>query len=400
MNILMLLFDRFPPDMRVEKEAESLIKAGHKIFLIARDEKEHVKVIDNITVIYLKNSMFDEFFFRFNFLKPFLAIKTKNIIKKYDINAIHVHDLPLVKTGVYCAKNFKIPIIADYHENFPANRNVQQLLRLKLGEKVEKLSIGEKIDLFILNYKRYKKYEYKMSSIADEMIVVTHEAINRFKGKINTEKIRVVGNTVNIDKIKNIEIDKEIINKYSKKFTICYIGGIGLHRGIDTSIKAMSFLKNEKIRLLIVGHGKVVPQMKKLAEELNVAENVEFVDWVDFEKVPSYIKASDVCLVPHNNFEHTQTTIPHKLFQYMYLKKSVLVSDCKPLKRVVNETGSGLVFHTNDPEDMADKIKKMSKSKKLKEYGENGYEGVLKKYNWEIDAERLVDLYQNLEKKV
>ena len=47
---------------------------------------------------------------------------------------------------------------------------------------------------------------------------------------------------------------------------------------------------------------------------------------------------------PHEDFEHTQTTVPHKLFQYMMGRKTVLVSDCAPLKRIIGDNEAGYVF--------------------------------------------------------
>ena len=116
---------------------------------------------------------------------------------------------------------------------------------------------------------------------------------------------------------------------------------------MDTSIKAVKFIKDkiENFKLLIVGAKRSERvEIENLISKLNIENYVEIINWVPFEKVNQYIKHSKVCLVPHNDFEHTQTTIPHKLFQYMMMGKPVIVSDCKPLKRVVNETESGLVL--------------------------------------------------------
>jgi len=107
-----------------------------------------------------------------------------------------------------------------------------------------------------------------------------------------------------------------------------------------------------------------------------------------------------VCIIPHVSNEHTETTIPHKLFQYMYMRKPVVVSDCRPLQRIVMETNSGAVFKSGDEFDFARVILQLFENDLLrKQMGENGNRAVIGKYNWENSSRSLIGLYSNLERK-
>ena len=53
---------------------------------------------------------------------------------------------------------------------------------------------------------------------------------------------------------------------------------------------------------------------------------------------------ADICIIPHEKCELTNTTVPNKLFEYFCYGKHVIVSDAAPLKRIINETNSGIVF--------------------------------------------------------
>jgi glycosyltransferase involved in cell wall biosynthesis len=384
----MLLYDRFPPDIRVEKEVKTLVRKGHKIFLIARDKKEHIKNMTGMKVIYLREKKIDFLFFCLNFTRPRLVNEIRGIIKKYDIDVIHIHDLPLVKTGYLAAKSFdNVFTVADLHEIYPLNRKAQRCRRL---------SFNEKISLFFLSFQRYERYERNILDKVDKIIIVTEESLLRFTSWIPRSKIHVVSNVVDIERIKDMKIFYKIVDKYKNSFVFGYMGGVAPHRGIDTSIKAMQYIKNKKIRLVIVGWGRQLFDLKKLAEDIGVSDKIDFVGKVPFEEVPSYIKSFDVCLVPHNDFEHTQQALPHKLFQYMYLKKPVLVSDCKPLKRVVSETKAGLIFKASDPGDMAKKMEDMFNYKRLEEFGKNGHKWTVKKYNWKKEGYKLIELFKEL----
>jgi glycosyltransferase involved in cell wall biosynthesis len=154
-------------------------------------------------------------------------------------------------------------------------------------------------------------------------------------------------------------------------------------------------------RLLLVGKGsgEFDKEMRELCKDLNVENNVVFTDWVDFRLVPSYIALSDVCLVPHHASGHTNTTIPHKLFQYMAMRKPVIVTDCKPLKRIVEECDCGIVVPSGDRNEMAEAVIKLYNDRELAaKLGANGRNAVEGKYNWENEAKKLCELYERLEK--
>ncbi|MFX1294033.1 MAG: glycosyltransferase family 4 protein [Promethearchaeota archaeon] len=394
MRILMVLYLRFPPDIRVEKEAKSLIKEGHDIYLIAlsNTKKEYFEKINNINVIYLKRYLLDRIMYRFNYINYVLVKKICEVIKKYQIEIIHVHDLPLVKTGVVAAKIHKIPIIADLHENYPA------YLALTKKRGIKKLIFN-----LFFNQKRYRAYELSILKQVNKIILVTQEGLERFRSKISLDKFKIISNVVDKDRFPDLGLDKILQEKYENKFIVSYIGTVARHRGLDTTINALKFLKNKNIRLLIVGATEEKKQnLINLAKRQGVNNLMDIIGWVSFNEMIQYVKVSDVGLIPHNATEHTNTTIPHKLFHYLYLKRPVLVSDCKPLKRIVEDTKSGLIFKANDSKHMAKKLSELyelSKNNKLKEYGINGYNAVIHKYNWENESKKLILLYKEFNKE-
>jgi len=211
----------------------------------------------------------------------------------------------------------------------------------------------------------------------------------------SADKITVVSNTADIGHLSSIPLDKELIEKHKDSFIISYVGGFGPHRGLDTVIRAMILVIKEapEARLFLVGGKRNEEKLKDLTKKLNLQSKVIFTGWQPAEKLATYIFLSSICLVPHYKSSFTDSTIPHKLFQYMLMKKPVVVSSCKPLERIVNETNAGLVFRAGDPQDLAEKIIQIYKNPN--NYGENGYQAVIKKYNWENSAQKLINIYQN-----
>jgi glycosyltransferase involved in cell wall biosynthesis len=127
-----------------------------------------------------------------------------------------------------------------------------------------------------------------------------------------------------------------------------------------------------------------------------VAERVIFEGYQPFERFPSYIAASSVCLIPHLKSDHTDTTIPHKLFHYMLLGKPVVTADCRPLRRIVEETGCGVVHRSGDPDAFATAVASLTDKALRRQMGEAGQQAVRERYHWDRDARRLTDLYEGL----
>ena len=250
---------------------------------------------------------------------------------------------------------------------------------------------------------RWKRLERMVLQRVDRIITVVDEAKEHYVNDcgIPPKKITVVMNAEDLEEFGNLEIDESLVAKYKNDFVISYIGGFGPHRGIDTAIKSMPKVLEEipDARLLLVGKGsgEFDKEMRELCKDLKVENNVVFTDWVDFRLVPSFIALSDVCLVPHHASGHTNTTIPHKLFQYMVMKKSIIVTDCRPLKRIVEECNCGLVIPSGDYIGMANAVIRLYEDKEYaRKLGENGRRAVEEKYNWENEAKKLCELYSRL----
>ncbi|MHA1410280.1 MAG: glycosyltransferase family 4 protein, partial [Candidatus Odinarchaeia archaeon] len=388
---------------RVEKEARSLTKAGHEIFLLTAKRntepvEENVSGIDVIRIEYPKNTLkklYHLLRFSVNFFDSLWGKKIEEIVLEKGIDVIHVNDLKLVKTGLKIARKIGVPIVADLHENYPE--------ALKQWRKSNRNFKARIVNAFNPVW-RWQRLERNILRKVDKIITVVDEAKQHYINDcgVDPSKITVVMNTVDINYIKKIPVNKELISKYSNTFTITYTGGVGIHRGVDTVIKSLPKVKERvpDIKLLLIGFkGKTEyeKKLKKLSKNLDVYENIEFIKWAPFKDVINYIKASKICLIPHRTSGHTNTTIPHKLFHYMMLKKPVIVTDAKPLKRIVEECKCGLVIPSGNYEKMAKAIIKIYDDKELAlRLGENGEKAVKDKYNWEVEAKKLIKLYEEI----
>ncbi|MHA1781937.1 MAG: glycosyltransferase family 4 protein [Promethearchaeota archaeon] len=403
----MILGKSFPPDIRVEKEAQSLIKAGHKLYLLAYSKKDKKKppdeYINKIKVsrvpdikmqLSLIKRIWEFVSFYKKFYYPYWINYIERFCKEFKIEVLHVHDLPLVSSGLQIAQKLNIPIIADLHENYAAG--------LRVWNRGHKLPLKKQIiNRIIENANRWEKHEPKVLKDVDHIIVVTDETKQKLVDLgFSYEKISVVYNAESSEFWKKFRINKQIVNKYRDLFVVSYIGGFGPHRGLDCAIKAMKLVakKTQDIELLLVGkdgwYGKIVDD---LIDENSLSKFIEVVPKVPIKLIKSYLEITNVGIIPYNLNPQTNASAPHKLFQYIVFGKPVIVSNCTSLKRIIDEISGGLVFESGNPEDLANKILSLYESSKLrKKFSENMKKaGNIGKYTWNYQAKLLVKLYDN-----
>jgi glycosyltransferase involved in cell wall biosynthesis len=395
MNIGMVLYGLdFPPDIRVEKEARTLREAGHEVFLLCsnRNDRPQREVVDGIHVTRVPAAVpgrvpraLNSFTALTTFRSPFWARAMRLWIRDNSIEALHAHDLPGAPTVTDMGQLLRMPVVVDFHENYPAA--VREWRRPTGAKRI------------FFTDQRLPALERSVVRAADRVIAVVPEAKVRFLAAGTPDhKLVVVSNTEPLsfgDEVMALPRDP----RFGNDIVLLYAGGFGPHRGLEQVIGAMPQLiaTGKPYRLVLAGDGPNAEALKELARELGVDQRVEFPGWVNAAEVKALIASADVGLVPHVKSEHTETTIPHKLFQYMVSGRAVAVSDCAPLARVVEESDCGVVVRGDSPDSWAGGLRHVTDRRKAASCGRAGRAACEACYDWERDGARLVEMYADIE---
>jgi len=377
----------FPPDIRLEKEIKSLSEAGYKVLVICNQYNKELNPTYGYCEIKRINALFKSVMlnriinFPIFFNPRYLTLIFRSIVR-FKPAFIHAHDLPMVPLALLFGKLFRLPVIFDMHENYP--------------EALKAFQKKGVINFLLKNYKAAKLLEKFCIKKSYAIITVVEENSERLiKQGVDSEKIYLVSNTVDLDTFATEPIDENILEKYRNKIVLLYAGYVTPERGLDVVVRGMSFLKEKltSAKLLIIGNGISVPTLKKLISELSLNDFVEFIEWPGHDKLSSYFKVARIFISPQPQCEFWDTTIPHKLFEYMSKSKPVLAADSKAIKRVIEETNSGMTYETGNPENFSTKVLEILSSNIP--FGENGLKAVKKIYNWEKDSKVLIKLYKD-----
>lgn len=398
----MIVDGAYPNDIRVRKEAEALAEKGKKVLVVCPRKKNDLEfeTVNKVSILRIgknytiaKKGIYDIIESATN-INPLFYFGLKKAFKKYKIDCLHVHDLPLAGTGFKFRNNVK-KIYLDLHENYPEALKTWFLWKQNSVIKVK--------NALFFNSENWSKKEKKYCEKYDKVICVVEEMKAKLIAKFNieNEKLIVVSNHEKKSFAANFneEVAQNIIS--NKDFSITYVGGFGPHRGLQTAIEAMpkivKHIPNAKLFLIGKGSADVETKLRDIVKEFNVENSVVFVGYRPFKEVSTIMQKTNVNIIPHLANDHTDNTIPHKLFQIMMSKSLLLVSSCKPLMRIVTKYNAGIVFNADDANDYAKKV--ISIHQNHDDYQvktQNAFDAVMNKgENWEQESLKLLNLYTN-----
>lgn len=391
MNIL-ILTETFPPEIRSTSHllyelSEDLVKKKHQVTVITGFPKYYFnktvkkykrklflcEIMNGIKVIRLFCISFNRNIPIIRGLDQFLlsVIFTLGGIfsGKQDIILTVSPPLPLGISVYLLGKIKKIPFIFNVQDIFPQTAIDLGLLRSKILIKISEL-----MERFI-----YKRASY----------ITVHSAGNReniISKNINSEKVMVIHNWVDIDLIKPVKIHNNNFrrkNNLKDEFVVSFAGTMGFAQGLNVVIDCADLLKSFKnILFLLVGDGIKRDELMKKTEDMQL-DNIKFLPLQSKKVYPSVLYASDICLVTLDKMVLTPA-VPAKLLSIMASGCPVVAS--MNLKgdapKIIKNAKCGYCVEADNPKRLSEAILKLYRTPILRdEFGKNGREYAIKYFS-------------------
>jgi glycosyltransferase involved in cell wall biosynthesis len=398
MKIGVIVDNELNKDIRVLREIKILREQGHEIFVLCfAFSRESNKTIPGITIIrinikrWIKNLLY----FSLNTIPAYewlWSIKTTKFIIKYDIEAIHVHDLYMSRAVHYGIKKAKkeIPMILDLHENFPytvLTYNWTKGLIRGLISRPGKWKLKEK------GYLNYAQKIIVLSGEFKDLLIARYP-------ELSEENFTIIPNVPDLSLLENTrKIPVRNLFKYSYP-TILYFGVIAERRGVFDALKVFIDVvrENYKVNFLFIGpvDKKDKHRFHKLINNELIADYVHYIPWIDFSELGEYLEISDICIAPlHKNPQH-ESGVANKIFDYMLGKKPIIASDCRPQQNLIEKYKCGIIYRNET--EMKGAIISLLNNKALRnEMGLYGYKAVIEEFNTDKVKGQLLSLYNTIE---
>lgn len=207
---------------------------------------------------------------------------------------------------------------------------------------------------------------------ADHIITITDDMkANIVKKGVPEDKISVVRNWIDTDKVKHIPRESNILFDELKlsrdKFYVVYAGNLGKVQGVDVILKTASLMKDySDIKFVIFGNGSEEDNLKKIVNDKHL-DNVLMFPLQPIERVSEVYSMADIAVI-----SCTPGTggsgMPSKTWTIMAAGVPIIASFDKPseMERTIEEAGCGFCTRAGDENELSEKIMRVYRDSQLK----------------------------------
>jgi glycosyltransferase involved in cell wall biosynthesis len=391
LKVCMIVHNYYHDDGRVRSYVESLSDAGHRVDVLCLKGKKRASVKDQagLRIFSIPLSRFDKnygnYFYEYGLAFALYSAWLLALFIKNRYHVIHVHNMPdfLVFTALI-PKLFGAKIILDIHDPMPEfYASKYQSKRKGLG--VQLMLLQERIS----------------AAFADQVITANSTFRNNLvKRGIRANKLTVINNIPDpkIFNRDNVPERKPVKNNH---FRMIYPGTVAPRYGLDTAIRAMTFLvkKIDHPSLVIIGSqtkDKYVIKLNALAEKLGVSNSVHFIPTVPLEEIPSHIFQADVGIYLALPDPHMNIAIPAKVVEYAFMGLPIVATRLKVLEELLTDS-SALLFEPGNCEQFADCILELYNNPlRRRELVRNADRILVSKHNWKHEQKAYFRLLNRL----
>lgn len=177
---------------------------------------------------------------------------------------------------------------------------------------------------------------------------------------------------------------------------VIYVGRIRKYKSIQHLILAFGLVLQRipNAKLMIVGDGDYLLNLKKLAKKLNLEEKIEFTGYVSQQEKVERLQKSNVAVCPSLKEGWGLTNIEANA-----CGTSVIASNVPGLKDSVINGKTGLLFGYGDIKDLADKIADVLSNQELQMRLVQGGLEWAKSYSWDKTAGESLELIKSIVEK-
>lgn len=357
-------------DVRItQKECMSLVKAGYEVYLIVCDdaEEEEYKGIHIISTGFKPKSRLERFYYAGKLLYR------KAIAVDAEIYCFHDPELIRFAKGLY---NRGKKVIFDSHEFYALQILTREYIPFYFRKGIAWLY--QKIEKYYLQY------------INAVLIPCTIDNKNYF-----ADKARKTVYISNVPKL--CELYDWYDENAEKENALCHVGSLTYERGIWHLAKAM---ENINAKLKLAGFFSPLNFQEEL-KKVKGYEKVEYLGFCNREDVKKlYMKSKiGLCTILNVGQYNHIDTMATKIYEYMSMGIPVVLSDTPYIKKVLSKYPFGIAVSPENPQEIADAVNFLLDHPEVADQmGKTGRKAIKETYNWEIEEEKLLHLYRELER--
>lgn len=193
--------------------------------------------------------------------------------------------------------------------------------------------------------------------------------------------------------ISDLYFDATGTDKKTAVPTIVYLGRIKKYKGVQQLVLALPRIREKigPVKLLIVGSGDYLPDLKKLAQGLNLSDSVHFTGYVSEEEKLKILRQAWVSVYPSLKEGWGLTNIEANA-----CGTAVLASNVPGLRDSVINGQTGLLFRYGDIDDLTEKLTNLLSDQPYRARLIKAGLDWARKFSWDETADRVAELLEKV----
>lgn len=294
-------------------------------------------------------------------------LKLYRSFKKNKFDIVHTHLIEADIFGRYAAIFAGIPIIVSTEHSINAWKKNPTRLKSKLRLILDRIAAQRSNAIVAVSQK-----------VKDHLVMYE---------QIPAKKIVVIMNGVEI-----VKAPKSLPRKNSTNIVIGSVGRLFEEKGYEFLLKAYGRVRESipNLSLRIAGDGPSEQVLKKLAADLGIGPNVEFLGSID--DIPGFLNQIDIFVL-----SSLREGIPLSLLEAMSFGKPVIATSVGGVPEVIEDGKDGLLVESKSITQLHDAIIQLIKNERRGEIlGTNARLKIVKDFDLCRTVMNLSSLYERL----
>ncbi|MBW3613502.1 MAG: glycosyltransferase family 4 protein, partial [Chloroflexi bacterium] len=381
-HVVMRVRNAYTHDSRVEKEARTLVTAGHRVTVVAdgavglpgTEDRPGGERVIRVERRGLRLAGLRFVVHELRLLRRLVALRP---------DVLHAHDSNALLPVALAARRCRVPFVYDAHDLW-LGRPRRERGRLS----------------FALHQAWYGLVERVLIPRAAATITVSPPIVEHLRDRYGLARVALVPNYPELEPAPvtlrtlgslpggdRIAPDRPIV---------LYLGGLMGGRGLETLVDAIA--RTDGPQLVLLGDGLLADPLRARAANLGIGDRVHLLPPVPPAEVIGVAASADlgVSPIPPSCLNY-RYSLPNKLFQYLAAGLPVVASDFPQVRDVVEGSRCGVVADPTSAAAMAGAIESvLADPVEARAMGERGRRAVAERYHWGVAAERLLEVYSAL----
>ena len=377
-HVVMLVRNPYTHDTRVEKEARTLRDAGHAVTVVCHaaeglpltEEKDGIAVI---RVPRPSGSIPGLRFLRY-------ASVLRRTLEDARADILHAHDSDALGPIAAAAKRVGVPFVYDAHE-------------LWLGRPPRDRGLAYRL----LYRAWYGALQRRTIPKAAALITVSPPIARHLQRQYGIDRVDVVANYP--------EYTGPVARRDLRELTdaippdapiILHLGAYLPDRGLEQVVEALRDVP--EAQLVLLGAGARGSEIVRHAAGVGVGERVHPLPPVPSDDVTSYAASATIGIAPIlPTTLNNAYSLPNKLFQYMAAGLPVVASNLPQMREIVEGSGAGVTVDSRDIGSLSTALRELlNDPDRLAAMGESARRAVAERYNWDVSAVTLREVYERV----